>query len=203
MSRLVKIGLAASNNKSVKEFDSLFGDFLYTKYNTPAEYVEMHCNKYRDMYCKSTSGTVFEYILATLFIREGLMPLYYSVQVAFVPNVTYDLMLYRNDKVPVCLSAKTSLRERYKQSDLEAIALKYVHRKALCYLITLDKKEGYSVQKKIKTGAVIGLDEVVIATDRKMNDLITILKESEYITADQVSVLNSRHIVSKESLKKA
>ena len=43
-------------------------------------------------------------------------------------------------------------RERYKQADLEAIALKYVHRKALSYLVTLEANEAKSVKAKIKSG---------------------------------------------------
>jgi hypothetical protein len=49
---------------------------------------------------------------------------------------------------PICISAKTSLRERYKQADFEAIALKYVHRKALSFLVTLEENEAKSVKAK-------------------------------------------------------
>ena len=92
---------------------------------------------------------IFEYILATLFVREGILPLYLSAKVAFVPNVIYDLMLFTSERGPICLSAKTSLRERYKQADLESIALKYVHRKALSFLLTLEENEAKSVKKKL------------------------------------------------------
>lgn len=80
-----------------------------------------------------------------------------NAKVAFVPNVIYDLMFYTSERGPICWSVKTSLRERYKQADLEAIALKYVHRKALSYLITLEENEAKSVKAKIKSGALLGL----------------------------------------------
>lgn len=81
-------------------------------------------------------------------------------------------MFYTTERGPICISAKTSLRERYKQADLEAIALKYVHRRALCYLVTLDISEAKKVKEKIKSGDVIGLDKVVVATSDEFNDLI-------------------------------
>ena len=71
---------------------------------------------------------------------------------------------------------KTSLRERYKQADLESIALKYVHRKALSYLITLDEKEANGVKNKIVSGDVIGLDNVIVATNPEFDELILELK---------------------------
>jgi len=39
------------------------------------------------------------------------------------------------------LTIKTSLRERYKQADLEGLALKQVYRKSKTYLITLSGQE--------------------------------------------------------------
>lgn len=75
-----------------------------------------------------------------------------SAKVAFVPNVIYDLMFYTSERGPICISAKTSLRERYKQADLEAIALKYVHRKALSYLVTLQTNEAKIRMKRNNGG---------------------------------------------------
>lgn len=105
------------------------------------------------------------------------MPLYKNAKVAFVPNVVYDLMFYTSERGPICWSVKTSLRERYKQADLESIALKYVHRKALNFLITLDKTAAKSVKNKIKNGDVIGLDKVVVATDPEFDKLVEDLKK--------------------------
>ena len=89
-------------------------------------------------------------------------------------------MFYTTERGPICISAKTSLRERYKQADLEAIALKYVHRKSFSYLVTLDNKEAKSVKAKIKSGDVIGLDNVVVATSNDFNELVVELKNYKF-----------------------
>src|SRR5690606_2042332 len=134
---------------------------------------------------------------ATLCIREGILPIYMSAKVAFVPNVIYDIMFYTAGRGPICWSVKTSLRERYKQADLESIALKYVHRKALSYLITLEANEARSVKAKIKSGDVIGLDDVIVATSEDFNQLILELKEFELSEPPTVKVIESNQIITR------
>lgn len=192
------------DNKAEQVFDSLLPNFLEVEYNKPSEYI----HKYWAEYSKhpernnNLNGKVFEYILATLCVREGILPIYMSAKVAFVPNVIYDLMFYTAERGPICWSVKTSLRERYKQADLEAIALKYVHRKALCYLITLEEREAQSVKAKIKSGDVIGLDDVIVATSEEFNELIAELKEFEFSEPPTIKVIESNQIITQEKLDK-
>jgi hypothetical protein len=134
-------------------------------------------------------------------VRENILPLYMSAKVAFVPNVIYDLMFYTAERGPICISAKTSLRERYKQADLEAIALKYVHRKALSYLVTLEANEAKSVKAKIKSGDVIGLDNVIVATSNDFNDLIAELKTFQFSEPPTVKVIESNQIITLEKVR--
>lgn len=204
MSKLNHLGITVGiNNKAEIIFDSLFDSFLQVKYKKPSEYVL----NYWDAYQKhpegnnNLNGKIFEYILATLCVRENILPLYLSAKVAFVPNVIYDLMFYTTERGPICISAKTSLRERYKQADLEAIALKYVHRKALSYLVTLEENEARSVKTKIKSGDIIGLDNVVVATNNEFNDLIEELKSYKFSEPPTVKVIESNQIITLEKVK--
>lgn len=191
------------DNKAELVFDSLFPDFFKVKYSKPNEYIQKYWKKYSEHPDKNNNlnGKVFEYILATLCVREGILPIYMSAKVAFVPNVIYDLMFYTTERGPICWSVKTSLRERYKQADLESIALKYVHRKALSYLITLEENEARSVKAKIKTGDVIGLDNVIVATNEEFNGLIAELKEFEFSEPPTVKVIESNQIITLDKVK--
>lgn len=190
------------DNKAELIFDSLFPNFFEVEYDKPNEYIQQYWNAYIRHPERNNilNGKVFEYILATLCVREGILPIYMSAKVAFVPNVIYDLMFYTNERGPICWSVKTSLRERYKQADLEAIALKYVHRKALSYLITLEENEAKSVKAKIKNGDVIGLDDVIIATKEEFNELIAELKEFEFSEPPTVKVIESNQIITEEKV---
>ncbi len=205
MSKLNQLGITVGqNNKAEAVFDELFPSFLQVEYKRPSEYVSKYWSAFKEHQkdASNHNGKVFEYILATLCVRENILPLYLSAKVAFVPNVYYDLMFYTSERGPVCISAKTSLRERYKQADLEAIALKYVHRKALSYLVTLEENEASSVKKKIKSGDVIGLDNVVVATTSEFDDLISELKSYQFSEPPSVKVIESNQIITLEKVLK-
>jgi hypothetical protein len=203
MSKLNQLGITLGpNNIAAGVFESLLPNFLNVKYKKPSEYVKSYWEAYQKHPegNNNLNGKIFEYILATLFIREKILPLYVNAKVAFVPNVIYDLMFYTAERGPICISAKTSLRERYKQADLEAIALKYVHRKSLSYLITLEEHEAKNVKAKIKSGEVIGLDDVVVATSNEFNKLIDELKQFNFADPPTVKVIESTQIVTIEKL---
>jgi hypothetical protein len=206
MGILNKLGITiGKKNKGDIIFQSLMPNFLEVQYSCPSEYVTIFWDIYKEKYYEDSNnninGKIFEYILATLFVRENILPLFISARVAFVPNVIYDLMLFTQERGPICISAKTSLRERYKQADLEAIALKYVHRKALSYLITLDENEAKSVKEKIRTGDVIGLDDVIVATSNDFDKLIIELKNFNFSEPPTVKVIESNQIITKEKLE--
>lgn len=122
-------------------------------------------------------------IIYTLLYREGIKPFYTQAKVTYVPNIVYDAILY-NQSQPVSLSLKTSLRERYKQADLEAVALKYVHRRSKCYLLTISPEEAASANEKIKKGDIIGLDAVIDCTTSQIDDLIADLKNVTFEEAE-------------------
>jgi hypothetical protein len=123
------------------------------------------------------------------------LPIFLSSKVAFVPNISYDLMLYSTDRGPICLSAKTSFRERYKQADLEAIALKYVHRRSLCYLLTLTEKDANDVNKKQIIGDIIGLDKAIYVLSNEFNDLINELKKFNLIESPNINIIESTQVI--------
>jgi hypothetical protein len=194
--------VVGDNTKAGNIFEQIIPDFWSITYQTPSDYVSQCWSKYQASpnTNNNLNGKIFEYILATLCVREGILPLYLSAKVAFVPNVIYDLMFYSSERGPICWSVKTSLRERYKQADLESIALKYVHRKALSYLITLEENEARSVKNKIKTGDVIGLDDVIVATSSEFDTLVTALKKYQFEKPPTVEVITSSQIITKEKV---
>lgn len=195
--------IVGSNTKAGNIFEDLFPDFFSMKYSAPSDYVTQCWSKYESQPDRNPNlnGKVFEYILASLCIREDILPLYMSAKVAFVPNVIYDLMFYTAERGPICWSVKTSLRERYKQADLESIALKYVHRKALSFLITLSESEAEGVKRKIKSGDVIGLDNVIVATKPEFDDLVADLKSFEFEEPPTVKVIESNQVITQEKVR--
>lgn len=118
-----------------------------------------------------------------------------EAKIAFVPNVSFDFVLYSRESGPIVLSAKTSLRERYKQADLEAFVLKNVHRKSQTILITNNYDEAKSIDKKISSSDVMGIDRVVVATDKGFSKIIKGLKEYTFITPENIEIITSSRII--------
>ena len=197
-------------NIASKVFEDLLPSFMEVDYQAPNEYVAKYWNEYlivrdnlipNDQTRRIVNGKIFEYILATLFIREKIFPIFMNAKVAFVPNINYDLLLYSSDQGPICISAKTSFRERYKQADLEAIALKYVHRRSKSYLVTLSELDANMVNAKQKKGDVIGLDKAVYALNQDFNQLVEEIKEFNLINAPTILVVESNQIVTEDIIK--
>lgn len=189
-----RIGLLQSRGVVETTFISLLGgDFRDVQYSTPHEYVEKYWNAYQatGKTNASVNGKVFELIIETLLYREGILPYYIQAKAAFVPNVDFDVLLYAESE-PVCLSIKTSLRERYKQADLEAVALKFVHRKAQCYLLTLEKNEASNVSAKIENSEVLGLNGMIYCLSDELDGLISSLKYKKFMESKTVEVVTGQ-----------
>lgn len=203
---LKKAGIVSSKKtKGYKVFtEHIEADFLNNTMS-PSEYVNYCWGKYEEADVDKTNslnGTIFELIVETLLVKEGVVPLHIQAQIAFVPNIEFDIVLYNAENGPVALSLKTSLRERYKQADLEAVALKYVHRKARNYLITMDRAEAASVKAKIRSGAVLGIDKVIVATTNEMDSFVSELKEMPFVLPGKVDIVTASNVVSEDKIAK-
>ena len=199
MGLLADKGIASGDSLTAFVFEELFPSFLEVEYDTPKEYVQ----KYWDAYNASgkinnnLNGKLFELIIMTLLFREGIVPFYTPAHVTFVPSIDFDVILYKEDQyghIPYCLSLKTSLRERWKQADLEGEALKKVHRRAKCYLLCLHEDETKRINQKIVSGEAVGIDEVVYCLTDRFDSFIDELKSATYRRSIQVDVVTGKVI---------
>jgi len=145
------------------------------------------------------AGECFELSIACVLLREGILPFYMQAEVQYVPDARFDILIYTSEVGPVALSLKTSLRERYKQAELEALSLRSVHRKAETYLLTNNFTEGQARQKQIEEGVLIGIKQVIIPGSHSFDVLIKHLKtltpeETGYVPI--ISLPNSGRFVS-------
>lgn len=183
---IVKRKNGKADGKIVQMFEGLFPDFRCITYDKPKDYLTYCWNAVKEEFvsdrpeARGMRGGLFEFALATLLVRENLVPFYKGVELNFVPNVRFDFILWVEEGspgYPVCISAKTSLRERYKQADLEAMVLKNVHRKAITCLVTVDDDNACSnLQRKIGNGDVVAIDKCVHALHDELDVFIEELK---------------------------
>lgn len=192
---LEKIGIfkvRKEYSKTKKVFDLLFNDILTLPMTTASNFIEQQWSIYNNssLQERDLNGNVFETFIAVLLYRLEIYPLYIQATLAFVPNAKFDIIAYNSQFGVLSLSIKTSLRERYKQADLEAFALKSVHRNSKCYLITLSEKEASNVNKKIKASEMLGLDKVIVATNDEFNKFVQELKTYKYSEAGTFSIVS-------------
>lgn len=178
----------------IKIFDEFYQDILTIDMSSPSAVMYELWSRYPNE-IRSLNGKVFEGLLATILYRSDIHPIYVEAMLSFVPNVEFDFVAYSRENGPVILSAKTSLRERYKQADLEGMMVRQVHRKAKSYLITLDVKAAKLVNTKISKGQVLGLDDVVVATSSDFDKLIKELQKLEFYEPDPIDVLKSKRLI--------
>jgi hypothetical protein len=194
----VKYGILGPNHSSVaaKVIRKVQPDLNSIPYSKPSLYVDELWSRIQSSGMSSNmNGVAFELILACVLIREELFPFYMSAEVQFVPNARFDLMFYSEEIGPIVLSAKTSLRERYKQADLESLALRAVYRRSKTFLITLEEREAKGVQEKIDSGEVTSLNACVVASEPGFDGLIGELHEYTMIEAPTLPIVNRGRFV--------
>lgn len=148
---------------------------------------------------KGIRGSLFEMTIACCLIREGIAPFFRQAELQFVPLAHFDLLIYTDEMGPVVLSLKTSLRERYKQAEFEAQAMKGVHRRAKNYLITADEVSVVrSLKQEIESGELSGLDDIISIYHKEFDSLISKIKS--WTIVDNPNFYAIKHAISKVSL---
>jgi hypothetical protein len=159
----------------------------------PSKYVEFIWSKAEkdDRLTRDVRGKFFELVIASCLIKNEIIPFFWQAQLEFVPLANFDLVVYTEERGPVVLSLKTSIRERYKQAEFEAQAMKDVHRRAKNFLVTMEKDEAVSLQAKIDSGVLSGIDGVVVANEKSFDELIELLKSLSIVDTPVFSAIKN------------
>ena len=144
----------------------------------PSKYIDFIWQKaeHDERLTRDVRGKFFELVIASCLIKNNILPFFWQAQLEFVPLANFDLVVYTEERGPIVLSLKTSIRERYKQAEFEAQAMKDVHRRAKNFLVTMEKDEAVTLQAKIDTGVLSGIDGVIVATEKSFDEQIQSLK---------------------------
>jgi hypothetical protein len=115
----------------------------------------------------SMSGWWLEWATLVALKQNQLLPAYWQAEFVKLPDNFNDVMLWSKEHGPVILSCKTSLRERYKQADLEAVALRQFFPDAKFFLLTLDadKRHVARTRKKIADGELLAVQAIYDETN--------------------------------------
>ncbi|WP_214830967.1 hypothetical protein [Exiguobacterium sp. s56] len=166
----------------------LLNDFPLSADTLASVFVDFYWEKYKQNYHSNNSlnGTIFENLIVLALAREGINNIYHQTELTYVPSAIFDVFLY-NPGRPMALSIKTSLRERWKQADLEALAIKQVHKDASCYVLTLSDSE--VATRRNNTSNYAGLDGFVLANTDEFDTFIEDLKNSQFSIAGHSPII--------------
>lgn len=161
------------------------------KIKEPSKYVDFIWNKAEkdDRLTRDVRGKFFELVIASCLIKNGILPFFWQAQLEFVPLANFDLVVYTEERGPIVLSLKTSIRERYKQAEFEAQAMKDVHRRAKNFLVTMERDEAVSLKAKIDSGVLNGIDGVVVGNENSFDELIKLLKSLSIVDTPVFSAI--------------
>jgi hypothetical protein len=181
-SYFVATGLSRTENKATAVLQRLQPHLADAAATSPSAYLQQVWQAVESLDIdRSTRGTVFELLIGTILVARGIAPIYLQAEVRYVNNARFDLLLWESGERPISLSLKTSLRERYKQADMEAWALKSVHRGALNYLITLDHEAVQGRLRRIKAREEYSaIDEWIVATGTEFDRLVERLRSMTF-----------------------
>tara|TARA_B100000900_G_scaffold269553_1_gene230187 strand:+ start:605 stop:1171 length:567 start_codon:yes stop_codon:yes gene_type:complete len=152
---------------------SFFFNHFWKKYEN---FKEKHKSLKGKEINNSFNGQALEIILAYLFSREKIKIDKMDEILNDVKYVKPDFLITSKDKTKYFISAKVSIRERWKQADWEAIKYKEKYPNAKCFLIMNDNKEFNSIKSKIKD---LDLDDVLLANSKDINNLINLIKKKD------------------------
>lgn len=124
----------------------------------------------------SLGGNWLEYATLVALKEKKLLPAYWQAEFTAVPNNFNDVMVWSKEYGPIIISCKTSLRERYKQADLEALALRHFFPDAKLFLLTLDadKRHLARTRRKIAEKELLAL-QAIYAEDNA-DEMFALLK---------------------------
>lgn len=179
-----------SERRNITITKELLRNFPINSDASPSEFIRHYWQHYNDEYesNNSTNGTIFENLVILSLARNGINPIYYQTELTYVPSAIFDVFLF-SEELSVAISIKTTLRERWKQADLEALAIKQVHKSAQCFVVTLSHNEVSARRRNDSTYA--GLDRFILADTTEFDDLINDLSERDFSIAGSFPVVKT------------
>jgi hypothetical protein len=177
----------------------LIPDIFIDSHLRPSEFILKYWNEYKSFVVSipsekrenrnSLNGMVFEILIQITLIRENIFPFYLQAKLAFIPSAIYDILFFTKEVGFIVLSLKVSMRERWKQTDLEAVALNNIHRESKTYLISLNKKEVKARKAKIKS--TMAIENFILATDVEYDRFLEELQLFRFSEAPVIKVVES------------
>ena len=169
---LIKAGLAKSRGpsteflaRSQRGFDAIrrpFGDYIQEVWNGAKR-------------LGIDSGTLFEMLIASVFIGGNFFPFYRRGELASARKIESDFLFWdETSKAPICIELTSTLRERYKLADLQAFKVKAKYPGAKFFQLTMDYKDA----SRRSSEDFESLDGLIFAGSSEIEQVFRVLEQA-------------------------
>ncbi|WP_440678107.1 hypothetical protein [Candidatus Pelagibacter sp. HIMB1611] len=183
----------ASKSKALKLIEKVWPNLNSNSHIRSSMFINNVFDKIEKKFQPSNAlrGSIFEYLIMCVFFRNDINPFFYQVNLNFVHNVTFDLVLFDTNKKPIIISLKTSGKDAYKQVELEFYAAKQVHKNCRTIYVTYEDDAVRFIERKKELSEIHSIDEIYSTQDKDFDKLIKDLSSRDYIDPQKINYVRT------------
>ena len=183
----------ASKSKALKLIEKVWPNLNSNSHIRSSMFINNVFDKIEKKFQPSNAlrGSIFEYLIMCVFFRNDINPFFYQVNLNFVHNVTFDLVLFDTNKKPIIISLKTSGKDAYKQVELEFYAAKQVHKNCRTIYVTYEDDAVRFIERKKELSEIHSIDEIYSTQDKDFDKLIKDLSSRDYIDPQKINFVRT------------
>lgn len=183
----------ASKSKALKLIEKVWPNLNSNPHIRSSMFINNVFDKIEKKFQPSNAlrGSIFEYLIMCVFFRNDINPFFYQVNLNFVHNVTFDLVLFDTNKKPIIISLKTSGKDAYKQVELEFYAAKQVHKNCRTIYVTYEDDAVRFIERKKELSEIHSIDEIYSTQDKDFDKLIKDLSSRDYIDPQKINYVRT------------
>ena len=183
----------ASKSKALKLIEKVWPNLNSNSHIRSSMFINNVFDKIEKKFQPSNAlrGSIFEYLIMCVFFRNDINPFFYQVNLNFVHNVTFDLVLFDTNKKPIIISLKTSGKDAYKQVELEFYAAKQVHKNCRTIYVTYEDDAVRFIERKKDLSEIHNIDEIYSTQDKDFDKLIKDLSSRDYIDPQKINYVRT------------
>ncbi|WP_373403160.1 hypothetical protein [Candidatus Phytoplasma solani] len=171
-------------------FNKPFNEYMIKTHNLLNEYLDK--NQHNSQSKKVIRGKINEYLILLYFQNKGIINLYPQSYLFFIPDIKFDLVLFTKTKRIIAFNFKTCLRDRYKQTIVEAQQLKKLDTRFEFYLLTNNTVEAQRLNKKIKQGKISGINQVIDCFLPQANIFLQTLLTNQFLPFSDINMIKNK-----------
>lgn len=125
---------------------------------TPSKFMESGFKRFSTGAARN-NGKLFEGLFLAILGRSGISHIILGAEYKCLPYSKVDVAIYTSNSVPILISLKSSLRERWKQSDFEFHRIKSFNPDAICAIATLE--DAGTPYRLLESNKLLGSDYII------------------------------------------